>query len=105
MRHQTTTLMSKTFSVLLLGTTVFVRVADTPVVKPMRGMVESSQANSLTLTTRNGQKQSIELSDQTAIRSLSNANLDGIKADNFVGSATIAQRRNRSVRSCESMQS
>jgi len=85
------TALSTTFGLLMLSATVMVQAAEMPVVKPLRGTVDSVQADTLNYTTRAGQHQSITLTDKTAIRSISKADLDSIKADSFVGSAAIPQ--------------
>jgi hypothetical protein len=83
--------LSTTFGLLLLSTAVMAQAADMPVVKPMRGTVESLQADTLNFTNRAGQHQSIVLTDKTAIRSVSKTSLDSIKTDSFIGSAATPQ--------------
>jgi hypothetical protein len=85
------TALSTTFGLLLLSAAVMTQAADMPVVKPMRGTVDSVQADTLSYTTRAGQHQTITLTDKTGIRLVSKADLDSIKADSFVGSAAIPQ--------------
>ncbi|MCO5365153.1 hypothetical protein V2J66_20640 [Pseudomonas alliivorans] len=85
------TALSTTFGLLLLSAAVMTQAADMPVVKPMRGTVDSLQADTLNFTTRAGQHQSIQLTDKTGIRLVSKADLETIKADSFVGSAAIPQ--------------
>jgi hypothetical protein len=83
--------LSTTFGLLLLSAAVMAQAADMPVVKPMRGTVESLQADTLNFTNRAGQHQSIVLTDKTAIRSVSKTSLDSIKTDSFIGSAATPQ--------------
>ena len=83
--------LSTTFGLLLLSAAVMTQAADMPVVKPMRGTVDSVQADTLNFTNRAGQHQSIGLTDKTAIRSISKTSLDSIKADSFIGSAATPQ--------------
>lgn len=85
------TALHTTFGLLLLGTAIIAQAADMPVVKPLRGTVDSVQADTLNYTTRAGQHQSITLTDKTGIRLISKTDLDAIKADSFVGSAAIPQ--------------
>jgi hypothetical protein len=65
--------------------------ADMPVVKPMRGTVDSVENNTLSFTTRAGAHQTIGLTDKTGIRLVSKADIDSIKADSFIGSAATPQ--------------
>lgn len=83
--------LSTTFGLLLLSAAVMTQAADMPVVKPMRGTIDSVQADTLNFTTRAGQHQSIALSDKTAIRAISKTNLDSIKPESFIGSAATPQ--------------
>lgn len=85
------TALHTTFGLLMLGAAIMAQAADMPVVKPLRGTIDSVQADTLNYTTRAGQHQSINLTDKTAIRLISKATLDSIKADSFVGSAAIPQ--------------
>lgn len=85
------TALHTTFGLLMLGAAIMAQAADMPVVKPLRGTIDSVQADTLNYTTRAGQHQSISLTDKTGIRLISKATLDSIKADSFVGSAAIPQ--------------
>ncbi|MGV8921361.1 MAG: hypothetical protein ACOH2R_26885 [Pseudomonas sp.] len=82
--------LSTTFGLLLLSAAVMTQAADV-VVKPLRGTIDSVQADTLNFTTRAGQHQSIALTDKTAIRSISKTNVESIKAESFVGSAATVQ--------------
>ncbi|MDY7559481.1 hypothetical protein QN382_14275 [Pseudomonas sp. 10B1] len=83
--------LSTTFGLLLLSAAVMAQAADMPVVKPMRGTIDSVQANTLNFTDRAGKHESIALTDKTAIRVISKTGLDSIKPESFVGSAATAQ--------------
>lgn len=83
--------LSTTFGLLLLSAAVMAQAADMPVVKPMRGTIDSVQADTLNFTDRAGKHETIALTDKTAIRVISKASLDSIKPDSFVGSAATAQ--------------
>jgi hypothetical protein len=85
------TALHTTFGLLMLGAAIAAQAADMPVVKPLRGTIDSVQADTLNYTTRAGQHQSIMLTDKTGIRLISKTDLDSIKADSFVGSAAIPQ--------------
>jgi hypothetical protein len=85
------TALHTTFGLLMLGAAITAQAADMPVVKPLRGTIDSVQADTLNYTTRAGQHQSIMLTDKTGIRLISKTDLDSIKADSFVGSAAIPQ--------------
>ncbi|MCQ4271220.1 hypothetical protein NA655_09325 [Pseudomonas kuykendallii] len=76
---------------LLFGAAVFAQAAEMKVVKPMRGTIDNVQADTLNFTSRSGQKQSIALTEKTALRAVSKAKLDDIAADSFVGSAATPQ--------------
>jgi hypothetical protein len=64
---------------------------DMPVVKPLRGTVESISDNTLNFTTRSGAHQTIGLTDKTAVLRASKADFDSIAAESFVGSAAMPQ--------------
>lgn len=83
--------LSTTFGLLMFTATVMASAADMPVVKPLRGTVESVSDNTLTFTTRTGAHETIGLTDKTGIARVSKADIDSIKADSFVGSAAIPQ--------------
>lgn len=85
------TALSTTFGLLMLSAAVMATAADMPVIKPLRGTVESVSNNTLTFTTRSGAQQTIGLTDKTGINRVSKATIDSIKADSFVGSAAIPQ--------------
>ena len=85
------TALSTTFGLLMLSAAVMATAADMPVIKPLRGTVESISNSTLTFTTRSGAQQSIGLTDKTGINRVSRTDIDSIKADSFVGSAAIPQ--------------
>jgi len=85
------TALSNTLGTLLLSAAVLASAADMPVVKPLRGTVDSVENNTLSFTTRSGAHQTIGLSDKTGIRLVSKADIDSIKADSFIGSAATPQ--------------
>ncbi len=85
------TALSSTLGTLLLSAAVMASAADMPVVKPMRGTVDSVENNTLSFTTRAGAHQTIGLTDKTGIRLVSKADIDSIKADSFIGSAATPQ--------------
>ncbi|MFJ3485771.1 hypothetical protein ACIPL1_20610 [Pseudomonas sp. NPDC090202] len=88
---RTKTVLSTTFGLLMLSAAVMASAADMPVVKPLRGTVDSVDNNTLNFTTRAGAHQSIGLTDKTGIRLVSKAGIDSIQADSFIGSAAIPQ--------------
>jgi hypothetical protein len=85
------TALSSTIGALLLSAAVLASAADMPVVKPLRGTVDSVENATLSFTTRTGAHQSIALSEKTGIRLVSKADIDSIKADSFIGSAATPQ--------------
>ncbi|ARU90722.1 hypothetical protein [Pseudomonas sp. M30-35] len=85
------TTLSTTFGLLMLSAAVMASATEMPVVKPLRGTVESVSNNTLTFTNRAGAQQTIGLTDKTGFVEVSKADIDSIKADSFVGSAAIPQ--------------
>jgi hypothetical protein len=85
------TAFSTTFGLLMLSAAVVAAAADMPVVKPLRGTVDSADNNTLTFTTRSGAHQTIALTDKTGIRLVSKTDIGSIKSDSFIGSAAIPQ--------------
>ena len=83
--------LSTTFGLVMLSAAVIATAADMPVIKPLRGTVESVSNNTLTFTVRSGAQQTIGLTDKTGISRVSKANIDSIKSDSFIGSAAIPQ--------------
>lgn len=83
--------LSTTFGLLMLSAAAIATAADMPVIKPLRGTVESVSNNTLTFTVRSGAQQTIGLTDKTGINRVSKANIDSIKSDSFIGSAAIPQ--------------
>jgi hypothetical protein len=83
--------LSTTFGLLMFSAAVIATAADMPVIKPLRGTVESVSNNTLTFTVRSGAQQTIGLTDKTGINRVSKANIDSIKSDSFIGSAAIPQ--------------
>ena len=85
------TALSTTLGTLMLSAAVLASAGDMPVVKPLRGTVDSLDNHSLTFTTRAGTHQTIALTDKTGIRLVFKADVDSIKADSFIGSAATPQ--------------
>ncbi|WP_213880495.1 hypothetical protein [Pseudomonas sp. dw_358] len=85
------TALSSTFGLLMLSAAVMASAADMPIVKPLRGTVDSVDGNSLTFTTRAGAHQTIGLTDKTGIRLVSKTDISSIKSDSFIGSAATPQ--------------
>ncbi|MGY2399302.1 hypothetical protein [Pseudomonas sp. SDO5271_S396] len=85
------TALSTTLGVLIAGAAVLATAADMPVIKPLRGVVESVDNHTLNFTTRNGAHQNIALTDKTGVVRVSKAAVESIKADSFVGSAAVPQ--------------
>jgi hypothetical protein len=83
--------LSATFGVLLASAAVVASAADMPVVKPLRGTVESVSDNTLSFTTRSGAHQTIALTDKTGVSSAKKADFAQIANDSFVGSAATPQ--------------
>ena len=80
---------------LLLGALAlsFGAMAATPdnVITPVRGTIENLNDNTLQLTTRQGEKLSVGLTDKTKVNSVSKAKMSDIKPDSFIGTAAVPQ--------------
>jgi hypothetical protein len=61
------------------------------VIKPTRGTIDAVNANSLDITTRQGEKLSVGLTDDTKVNSVSQAKMSDIKPDSFIGTAAVVQ--------------
>jgi len=85
------TALSTTFGMLMLSAAVIASAADLPVIKPLRGTVDSVENHTLNFTTRAGDHRSIGLTDKTGISLVSKTDLGSIKAQSFVGSAATLQ--------------
>lgn len=88
--------MNKTrFSALLLGALLLsVGAAAAPtdnVIKPVRGTIDAVNGSTLQLTTRQGEKLAVALTDQTKVNSVSQAKISDIKPDSFIGTAAVQQ--------------
>ncbi|MFS2221566.1 hypothetical protein [Pantoea sp. B65] len=83
------------FTGLLLATCLVsfgaAAVSADQVIKPVRGTVDAVSDNSLRITTRQGEKMVVKLTDKTRVNSISKAQISDIKADSFIGSAAVAQ--------------
>jgi hypothetical protein len=86
------------FSVLLLSTlllSVGAIAAPDNVIKPTRGTIDAVNSNSLEITTRQGEKLSVGLTDNTKVNSVSQAKMSDIKPDSFIGTAAVVQADGR----------
>lgn len=82
------------FSVLLLSALLLSAgavAAPDNVIKPTRGTIDAVNANSLEITTRQGEKLSVGLTDDTKVNSVSQAKMSDIKPDSFIGTAAVVQ--------------
>ncbi|QKJ85109.1 hypothetical protein PMPD1_0123 [Paramixta manurensis] len=83
------------FTGLLLGSLLFsFGVAAVPadkVIKPTRGTIDAVNGNTLQITTRQGEKLSVGVTDNTKVNSVSKAQMSDIKADSFIGTAAVPQ--------------
>ncbi|SMG18307.1 hypothetical protein [Cedecea sp. NFIX57] len=75
-------------SLLLLS--VGAAAADN-VITPVRGTIDAVNDSSLQITTRQGEKLSVGLTDKTRINGVSEAKMSDIKPDSFVGTAAVPQ--------------
>jgi hypothetical protein len=83
--------LSATFGLLALSAAVIASAADMPVIKPVRGTIDSFENNTLNFTTRAGAHQSISVTDKTGVRLVSKGDIASIKSDSFIGSAATPQ--------------
>lgn len=83
------------FSALLLSALLLSAgaVAAQPdnVIRPIRGTIDSVNGNEVTITTRQGEKLEVALTDKTKVNSVSKANISDIKPDSFIGTAAVQQ--------------
>ena len=82
------------FSALLLSALLLSAgavAAPDNVIKPTRGTIDAVNANSLDITTRQGEKLSVGLTDDTKVNSVSQAKMSDIKPDSFIGTAAVVQ--------------
>lgn len=82
------------FSALLLSALLLSAgavAAPDNVIKPTRGTIDAVNANSLEITTRQGEKLSVGLTDDTKVNSVSQAKMSDIKPDSFIGTAAVVQ--------------
>lgn len=75
-------------SLLLLS--VGAAAADN-VITPVRGTIDAVNDSSLQITTRQGEKLSVSLTDKTRINGVSEAKMSDIKPDSFIGTAAVPQ--------------
>jgi hypothetical protein len=61
------------------------------VIKPTRGTVDALNGNTLEITTRQGEKLEVGLTDKTKVNSVSQAKISDIKPDSFIGTAAVSQ--------------
>ncbi|MGB9095127.1 hypothetical protein [Erwinia sp.] len=76
---------------LLLGTLLVsgsTFAADTTI-KPTRGTIDSVSDSAVQITTRQGDKLDVKITDQTKVNSVSKAKMSDIKPDSFIGTAAV----------------
>ena len=61
------------------------------VIRPIRGVIDSVNGNEVAITTRQGEKLEVALTDKTKVNSVSKANISDIKPDSFIGTAAVQQ--------------
>ncbi|MFH8135725.1 hypothetical protein ABU178_16335 [Pantoea osteomyelitidis] len=61
------------------------------VIKPTRGTIDSVNDTSLHITTRQGDKLDVKLTDKTRINSVTKGQISDIKTDSFIGTAAVPQ--------------
>jgi hypothetical protein len=66
-------------------------VSADQVIKPTRGTIDQFNGHTLQLTTRQGEKLSVDVTDKTRVNSVSKAQMSDIKPDSFIGTAAVPQ--------------
>ncbi|QEL11937.1 hypothetical protein FY550_12855 [Kushneria phosphatilytica] len=85
-------LASATLGLLLLGGISLAHADAQKVVHPMRGTINQVSAKALDITTARGDKHlHVQLTDQTKVAVVTNADFKDIKPDSYIGSAAIPQ--------------
>jgi len=77
-------------SALLLSAGAMAAQPDN-VIRPTRGTIDAVNGNTLQITTRQGEKLSVGLTDSTKVNSVSHAQMSDIKPDSFIGTAAVPQ--------------
>ncbi|AYA06324.1 MULTISPECIES: hypothetical protein [Rahnella] len=77
-------------SLLMCSGMTSVFAADN-VIKPTRGTIDSVNDSSVQITTRQGEKLDVKLTDQTKINAVTKGQISDIKADSFIGTAAVPQ--------------
>jgi hypothetical protein len=75
---------------LLLSVACAATAADN-VISPTRGTIDAINGNQLEMTTRQGDKIKVELTDNTRVNSVSKAVMSDIKPDSYIGTAAVPQ--------------
>lgn len=78
-------------SSLLMSSTMASAFAADNVIKPTRGTIDSVNDSSVQITTRQGEKLDVKLTDKTRINSVTKGQISDIKADSFIGTAAVPQ--------------
>ena len=84
-------MMKSRIAALLLGSLLVsgsAFAADTTI-KPTRGTIDSVSDSAVQITTRQGDKLDVKITDQTKVNSISKAKISDIKADSFIGTAAV----------------
>lgn len=83
------------FTALLLSALLmsFGAIAAPPdnVIKPTRGTIDAVSGNTIQITTRQGEKLDVGLTESTKVNSVTRAKLSDIKPDSFIGTAAVPQ--------------
>lgn len=83
------------FSVLLLSALLLsvgaMAAASDNVIKPTRGTIDAVNGNTLKITTRQGDKLDVGLTDSTKVNSVTQAKISDIRPDSFIGTAAVLQ--------------
>lgn len=77
-------------SALLLSAGVMAAGSEN-VIRPVRGTIDAVEGNTLKITTRQGDKLDVALTDETKVNSVSEAKISDIKPDSFIGTAAVQQ--------------
>ncbi|RWR03261.1 membrane protein [[Pantoea] beijingensis] len=88
-KHRFTHLLMGTL-LLSFGAVAAAAPADS-IIKPTRATIDSVTDSALQITTRQGEKMTVGLTDQTKVNSISKATMSDIKPDSFIGTAAVPQ--------------
>ncbi|MEM6052056.1 hypothetical protein AAH450_15940 [Erwinia sp. P7711] len=84
-------MLKSRIAALLLGTLLVSgsTFATDTTIKPTRGTIDSVSDSAMQITTRQGDKLNVKITDQTKVNSVSKAKMSDIKPDSYIGTAAV----------------